>query len=507
MTLERYRRILDDWDGFWESNHTPEPVAFRARTGLIAPGQLTSRLQSAGFRLEPVQGVESYYRVLSGPGSVAQTLEHWLGFLHVQQAVMGLPSLALGPRPGDRVLDLCAAPGGKTTHLSELMSEEGPLVAVDPKEKRIRGLLANLYRLGCTNVIVIAADGRRLPRSARFDRVLVDAPCSGEGNYRRQEGRFSARTTRFTAYVTGLQEALLRRAIELTRPGGTIVYSTCTYAPEENEAVLDRVLTDAPVAMEDIPLQLPHAPGILEWEGQRFHPDVARAWRVYPHHLDSGGLFMARLRREGAGRQSCSDVELQPTTAANGWSPIPLGFPGESEQGASIRIDQAKHELEHRFGISPSLIEGLGWMVRGKHIWAHTAGSWPTTRWMDSSEAGWRVVSVGLRALRGGPGSRETPSSHFLTRWAGEIAHERRVELNAAQLLRLLEGESLPPGTYPTGPVAIVLDGVVLGRGVVGSRGLTHELGRSYAERLLTLLSSTHGDGSSKVPTTCSSRL
>lgn len=490
MTLERYRGILDDWDDFWEANHTPELVTFRARTGLIAPRQLTSRLQSAGFRLEPVHGVDSYYRVLSGPGSVAQTLEHWLGFLHVQQAVMGLPSLALAPRPGNRVLDLCAAPGGKTTHLSELMSEEGPLIAVDPKEKRIRGLLGNLYRLGCMNVIVIAGDGRRLPRGAPFDRVLVDAPCSGEGNYRRQEGRSSTPTPRFTAYVTGLQEALLRRAIELTRPGGTIVYSTCTYAPEENEAVLDRVLRDAPVTMEDIPLQIPHAPGVLDWQGQHFHRDVARAWRVYPHHLDSGGLFMARLRRQGAGQQSCSDAEPQLTTPPNGWSPIPLGFPGESEQESAIRIDDAIHKLDHQFGMSPSLLEDLGWMVRGKHIWTHTARMWPTVGWMDSLETGWRVVSVGLRALRSGPGNRETPSSHFLTRWAGEIEHRRRAELNATQLLRLLEGESLPPGTLPTGPVAIVWDGVVLGRGMVSSKGLTHELGRSYAERLLTLLSS-----------------
>ena len=490
MTLERYRRILDDWDDFWEANHTPELVTFRAQAGLIPPHQLTNRLQSAGFTLEPVQGVESYYRVLSGPGSVAQTLEHWLGFLHVQQAVMGLPSLALAPTPGDRVLDLCAAPGGKTTHLSELMSEEGPLIAVDPKEKRIRGLLGNLYRLGCMNVIVIAGDGRRLPLGPLFDRVLVDAPCSGEGNYRRQEARFPARTSRFIAYVTRLQEALLRRAIKLTRPGGTIVYSTCTYAPEENEAVLDRVLRDAPVTMDDISLQIPHAPGLLEWQGQRFHRDVARAWRVYPHHLDSGGLFMARLRRHEAARQSSTTTGPQPTTPPNGWSPIPLGFPGENQQGATMRIDNTKHELEHRFGYSPSLLEDLGWMVRGKHIWAHTARTWPTVGWMDSLETDWRVVSVGLRALRSAPGNRETPSSHFLTRWAGEIAHHRRVELDTTQLLKLLEGESLPPGTLPAGPVAIVWDGTVLGRGMVGSRGLTHELGRSYAERLLTLLSS-----------------
>ncbi len=193
MTLERYREIVDDWDRFWEVSHTPEPITFRVRAGLIAPSELTSRLRSKGFRLEPVDELEDYFRVIEGPGSVAQTIEYWLGLLHIQQAVMGLPALALSPRPGDRVLDLCSAPGGKTTHLSELMGEEGPLVAVDSKEKRIRGLLGNLYRMGYLNVIVIAADGRQLPSAAGFDRVLVDAPCSGEGNYRRQDGQSSAR--------------------------------------------------------------------------------------------------------------------------------------------------------------------------------------------------------------------------------------------------------------------------------------------------------------------------
>ena len=488
MTLERYRDIVDDWDRFWDANHAPEAVSLRVRNGLIAVGDLVERLESAGFGLDPVPGVEGYFRVTAGPGSVAQTLEHWLGFLHVQQAVMGLPSLALAPKPGDRVLDLCAAPGGKTTHLAELMHEEGPLVAVDPKEKRIRGLLGNLYRMGYTNVIVVAADGRRLPLTARFDRVLVDAPCSGEGNYRRQDGRPASRTRKFSTYVSELQESLLRRAIEVTRPGGTIVYSTCTYAPEENEAILDRVLRDAPVVLEDIPLEAPHAPGVLEWQGQRFHPALARAWRVYPHHLDSGGLFMARLRRAESD-SSHSSIDIESSQRGRGWTSITGAFPGEHEAEATQRIEAAKNELERRFYFSRSLLEHLGWIVRGKNIWAHTAEDWPLPGWTDSMDDRWRVISVGLRALRTDPGGRETPSNHFLSRWGDQIGHDRRVEVDDAELRSLLEGDSLPPGSLPTGPVVIVWNHLVLGRGMVGSRGFTHELGRSHAERLLRVVS------------------
>jgi NOL1/NOP2/sun family putative RNA methylase len=481
--------VVDDWQAFQEANRTPEPVAFRSRSALMDAGKLQLRLQASGFVTEPVQGVPDYFNVVSGPGSVAQTVEHWLGFLHVQQAVMALPSLALAPLPGERVLDLCAAPGGKTAHLSELMHERGPLVAVDPKEKRMRGLLGNLYRLGCMNVVVIAGDGRRLPAGALFDRVLVDAPCSGEGNYRRHKGRFRSASHGFTRHVTELQEALLRRAIALTRPGGTIVYSTCTYAPEENEAVLDRVLRDTPVIMERIPLDSTHAPGLTEWEGHRFDPQLQHAYRVYPHHMDSGGLFMARMRKEGSS-DSSPVQSVAPPSESDGWSTIPRGFFGEKEDDANRRIERSVRDIGQRFGIGPSTLDEVRWMVRGKHIWSHTAGAWPVLRWLAEPDRRWRVISVGLRALRSGPGTGETPSSDFLTRWGGRIPPEYRFDVDAAGLLQLLDGRPLPTAGLPPGPVPLAWDGLVLGRAVVTAKGLLHELGRSHAQRLSALLRS-----------------
>src|SRR5688572_2908001 len=128
MSLERYRPIITDFSRFTDTVNTVEPVTFRARGGGSHAADLEDRLRGRGFELAPVRGLDGYFAVRSGPGSVGQTLEHWLGQLHVQQAVMALPSLALDPQPGERVLDLCAAPGGKTTHLSELMAGSGSLV-------------------------------------------------------------------------------------------------------------------------------------------------------------------------------------------------------------------------------------------------------------------------------------------------------------------------------------------------------------------------------------------
>lgn len=515
--LGRYRDIVPQWEAFLDANQRPEPVTLRTRSLLHPLSEVRQGLELQGFRLAEVRGLAEYLQVEGGPHSVAQTLEHWLGKFHIQQCVMALPSLALAPEPGDRVLDLCAAPGGKSAHLAELMEDRGCLVAVDPKEKRLRGLMANLFRLGHPNVLVVAADGRELPGNARFQRVLVDAPCSAEGNFRRQGGRLPSRTESFQSYITNLQEALLRRAVALTRPGGTLVYSTCTFAPEENEAILSRVLADAPVKMEAVELEIPHESGIAAWGGSSFHPDVRHAWRVYPHHLDSGGLFMARLRR-------LEDHGSDTVSGSDGWSAVPAGFPGENPSEAAARILDAKSILETEYGFSSQRLRRLEWIVRGENIWAHTAREWPVDSWKPSG--GWRVVSLGLRALRKAGPRLETPSNAFLTRFArhrpgppgqdvpatagsevprpaaqgchltlvpegascGGGPGPRWKELDQDELAILLRRDALPPTDLPTGPIVLVFRGEVLGRGMVGRGGLRLEIPKAQARRLQSLL-------------------
>jgi NOL1/NOP2/sun family putative RNA methylase len=485
MSFERYQSIIPDFPRFTETVNTVEPVTFRARGSATAADALQERLRSRGFAVEPLPGLGGYFAVRSGPGSVGQTLEHWLGHLHVQQAVMALPSLALAPEPGERVLDLCAAPGGKTTHLSELMGEGGALVAVDPQEKRIRGLLSNIYRLGCSNTIVVAADGRRLPTGTLFDRVLVDAPCTGEGNCRRGGGPRNSSGGKFRRYVIGAQEALLRRAVQLTRPGGLIVYSTCTFAPEENEAVIDRVLRDAPVVCEPIPLDLPHASGILDWAGCRYHSGVENAWRVYPHHLDSGGLFMARLRRTADAANGSADEER----SGVGWSRVPHAFPGEDPAAAEKALSLASSELEFVFGIGSERLRSVQWLVRADHIWAHRVESWPWPGWGDPVDPRSRVVSIGLRAIRITSGGVVVPTNDFFVRWGAEIRSDRTIVLEPDGLASLLRGERMRADGRRPGSYVLAVAGRAVGRGVVApDGGLRAEVQRAHAERLLALL-------------------
>src|SRR5690606_27538381 len=150
VTLERYRSIVDDWAAFESAAGTPEPTVFRVGTARIAEAALLARLADQGFRTRPVPGMPTFHQVVEEPHPVSMTFEHWYGLLYVQQASTGVAAPALGPLPGERVLDLCAAPGGKTAHLAQLMGDQGCLVASEISESRICGLLGNLYRLGHT---------------------------------------------------------------------------------------------------------------------------------------------------------------------------------------------------------------------------------------------------------------------------------------------------------------------------------------------------------------------
>src|SRR5690606_6506590 len=324
VTLERYRSIVDDWAAFESAAGTPEPTVFRVGTARIAEAALLARLADQGFRTRPVPGMPTFHQVVEEPHPVSMTFEPWYGLLYVQQASTGVAAPALGPLPGERVLDLCAAPGGKTAHLAQLVGDQGCLVASEISESRIRGLLGNLYRLGHTHVLAIAGDGRELPGGALFDRVLVDAPCSGEGTLRRRGGRPPRQSRSFAGYVTQAQRALLRRAISLTKPGGTVLYVTCTFAPEENEAVVSEILGSEPVDVEPLHLPVAHAPGLASFEGAQYDPRLVGAARIYPHHLDSGGLFLARLRKHG-------ESAVGQPAEADGWSPVPAAFPEDGE--------------------------------------------------------------------------------------------------------------------------------------------------------------------------------
>lgn len=226
---------------------------------------------------------------------------HWAyhaGIYHLQEFVSMLPVKLLYPKPGERILDLCAAPGSKTVQMAVAMQNQGTVVANDKNYYRMKALRHHLERLGIVNVSTTTFDAATYPTAAGlFDKVLADVPCSGEGTTRKHSVQ---RETLPTTYnIQGLQKRILHRAITLCKPGGYIVYSTCTYAPEENENVVNALLEDHPeVSLCPIDLgDLKIAPGITEWEGQKFKPELALTARLWPHHNDTGGFYLALLKK------------------------------------------------------------------------------------------------------------------------------------------------------------------------------------------------------------------
>ena len=497
VELSRYRSFIDDWGAFTAAAARPEPTVFRVRKGRVEEGELVDRLQRQGFRVSPVDGLAGFLRVDEEPFPISATLEHWNGLLYVQQASTGVAPPELAAAPGERVLDLCAAPGGKTTHLAELMDGRGCLVASEIDERRIRGLLGNVYRLCHTSILTVASDGRDFPEGPLYDRVLVDAPCSGEGTLRRRSGDVPNQSESFLAYVRGVQRALLAKAVRLCRPGGTILYVTCTFSPEENEAVVSDVLGSGAVELEPVRLAVPHAPGLTSFEGAEYDPRLEGAARIYPHHLDSGGLFLARLRRlEGEAPSSAPSAGpehgrargAEPRLSDAGWSPVPAAFPDGTmaqDDDADARIRRVLPEIAARYGIPVEVLDGWRWIVRGGRIWLHTLDEWPLEAWAEDS---WRPISVGVRAIELDSRGRPRPTNDFL-RLAGSHVCRARTDLDGARLGRLLDGRAEAVEDELLGPVALALDGSVLGRGMLTGAGLVSEIPKARAADLRRVIS------------------
>ena len=298
--LDRYEPLVDDPAAFRDACNRPLPYAVRVNTIKSTAERVRAAFDEAGVGYESVPWHDD---LLVLDGKVGRTWPYFLGWIHGQEVVSALPATVLDPQPGERVWDACAAPGSKTTQLAARMDDRGTLVGNDNALGRISALRHNAERLGVTNLVVTNQDARNFSMKPlafdAFDRAVVDAPCSCEGTCRKNPTAVEEWTLNHVNQVAGVQKGILKRAVQATREGGTVVYSTCTFAPEENEAVLDHVLHEEPCQVVDFDPRLETSPGVTEWEGETFDASVAKAHRVYPHQNDTGGFFCAKLAVTG----------------------------------------------------------------------------------------------------------------------------------------------------------------------------------------------------------------
>jgi 16S rRNA (cytosine1407-C5)-methyltransferase len=220
------------------------------------------------------------------------------GLLYCQSLSSMLPALVLGPAPGERVLDLCAAPGSKTTQMAALMNNEGEIVAVEAVRQRSYKLRVVIEQTGAANVALTVMDGRRFKSERLFDKILVDAPCSSEGRFHLDHPKTCAYwSLRKIREMARKQKGLLLSASRLLKPGGVMVYSTCTFAPEENEGAVDWLLrkTQGALDVEAVDLKdIPHYPCLPEWRGKVFDSRVQKCLRVLPED-GMEGFFITKF--------------------------------------------------------------------------------------------------------------------------------------------------------------------------------------------------------------------
>ncbi|CAK3839159.1 25S rRNA (cytosine-C(5))-methyltransferase nop2 [Lecanosticta acicola] len=290
---------------FFDANETPRPMVIRTNTLRTHRRDLAHALINRGVTLEPVgKWSKVGLQVFESQVPLGATPEYLAGHYILQAASSFLPVMALAPQEHERVLDMAAAPGGKTTHLAALMRNTGCIFSNDASKDRSKGLIGNIHRLGVKNTIVCNYSALEFPRvMGGFDRVLLDAPCTGTGVIAKDASVKTNKTEADFLRIPHLQKQLLLAAIDsvdhASKTGGYIVYSTCSVTVEENEQVVQYALNKRP-NVKLVPTGLVFGKeGFVKYQAKRFHPTMKETRRYYPHAYNVDGFFVAKFKKTG----------------------------------------------------------------------------------------------------------------------------------------------------------------------------------------------------------------
>ncbi|MBI2632732.1 RsmB/NOP family class I SAM-dependent RNA methyltransferase [Candidatus Pacearchaeota archaeon] len=303
--IERMHKLLsndEDFENFNEIIHKPPRNFIRCNTLKISPSILFERLSKKWIVSQPFPEHHEIMLINSDlkPGELGNAIEHLLGYYYIQEISSMMSVLALNPKPNEFILDLCASPGSKTTQIVAGMQNSGTLIANDFKLDRIMILSSNLERCGVTNCIITRNDAinicsRISKTQLRFDKILLDVPCSGEGTLRSSPKTFEMWNENIVHKLSRQQKKFIAFALKCLKPKGTLVYSTCTHSPEENESVIDFALKNFPVKIETLSLPLNCRQGVISWYGDKYSNETLKCCRIYPHDNDSEGFFVSKL--------------------------------------------------------------------------------------------------------------------------------------------------------------------------------------------------------------------
>ncbi|XP_011159821.2 25S rRNA (cytosine-C(5))-methyltransferase nop2 [Solenopsis invicta] len=293
---------LDELSEFLEASEVQRPMTIRVNTLKTRRRDLAEALINRGVNLDPIaKWTQIGLVVYSTQVPMGATPEYLAGHYIIQGASSFLPVMALDPKENERILDMCAAPGGKASHIAAIMKNTGTLFANDINKERLKAVVGNFHRLGIVNSIICSYDGRKFLKVMKgFDRVLLDAPCTGTGVVAKDPSVKANKAEIDIQRCCTLQRELLLAAIDCvnarSETGGIIVYSTCSILPEENEWVIDYALKKRDVKLLPTDLEF-GTDGFTSYRQHRFHPTLKLTKRFYPHVHNMDGFFVAKLKK------------------------------------------------------------------------------------------------------------------------------------------------------------------------------------------------------------------
>ncbi len=297
--IQRYSP-LTDWEEFKRYSLSFLRRSIRINTLITTVKETKTSIEKKSWKLTKIPWCkEGFWIQHDDRRDVGNLLEYQVGKIYVQEAASMIPPLILQPQPGDIVLDMCAAPGSKTTQIAAMMKNQGILVANDYKGLRLSSLGINIQRSLVTNTIITLMHGKRF-HGFQFDKILLDAPCSGTGTIRKSLKTIGIWNPKMVTKIARQQQELIENAFNNLKPGGTMVYSTCSLEPEENESVVNFLLEKfsnakvVPAKLTGLKVSSP----VLEFEGKKYNPQIKHVLRIWPQDNDTEGFFVAKIFKQ-----------------------------------------------------------------------------------------------------------------------------------------------------------------------------------------------------------------
>ena len=439
----RMQELLgDEYTAFLESYDEKSYAGLRMNTLKITPEEY---LELTEQHLEPVSWCPTgfYY---NGRREYSKNALYHAGLYYIQEPSAMFPAQVLPVEAGDRILDMCAAPGGKSTALAAKLQGTGLLVSNDISPSRAKALLKNIEASGVRNSIVLTEDPKNLVNffEEYFDKILIDAPCSGEGMFRKEPSMMKAWEKNGPDFFSKLQKSIVDCGISMLKPGGMMVYSTCTFSVEENEGTLKYILENYP-DMHVIPIEQ-QGDGLMaghpEWvDGPE---EISDARRLWPHHLHGEGHFTALLQKEG------SSSSVNPENV-RGMKELPEEFTRFLKDGAvNIDFDPARM------------------VVQGDHL-SYLPENMPELGKLRRMRTGWYLGDIKKK--------RFEPSGFFARAMTPpECGHWIDLEVSDARVVKYLKCETLEVSTeLENGWYIVGVHGHALGWGKVSAGTLKNK--------------------------------